>query len=46
MCGARIPARAAQVRVKLSRGATRWALEGLVVGNLTVARTAQGLAVS
>ncbi|WP_052460035.1 ISL3 family transposase [Tessaracoccus massiliensis] len=38
--------RAAEPRVKLSRRALRWALEGLVVAHLTVARIAEGLAVS
>ena len=38
--------RAAEPRAKLSRRALRWALEGLVVQHLTVARIAQGLAVS
>jgi transposase len=38
--------RAAQPRAKLSRRALRWALEGLVVGHLTVARVAEALAVS
>jgi transposase len=37
---------AAEPRAKLSRSALRWALEGLVVGHLTVARIAQALAVS
>ena len=37
---------AAEPRAKLSRGALRWALEGLVVAHLSVARIAQGLAVS
>ena len=38
--------RAAEPRSKLSRRALRWALEGLVVQHLTVARIAEGLAVS
>lgn len=38
--------RAAEPRAKLSRRAVRWALEGLVVPHLTVARIAEGLAVS
>ncbi|WNB85419.1 ISL3 family transposase [Cellulomonas sp. ATA003] len=38
--------RAAAARAKLSRRALRWALEGLVVGHLTVARIAEALAVS
>jgi transposase len=38
--------KAAEPRAKLSRRALRWALEGLVVGHLTVARIAEGLAVS
>ena len=38
--------RAAQPRAKISRGGLRWALEGLVVQHLTVARVAEGLAVS
>ena len=38
--------RAAQPRAKLSRRALRWALEGLVVQHLTVARIAEGLGVS
>src|SRR4051812_25602695 len=33
-------------RAKLSRRALRWALEGLVVGHLTIARIAEALAVS
>ena len=37
---------AAAPRAKLSRGALRWALEGIVVQHLTVARIAEGLAVS
>lgn len=37
---------AAEPRAKLSRRALRWALEGLVVGHLTVARIAEALAVS
>ena len=38
--------RAAEPRARLSRGALRWALEGIVVQHLTVARVAEGLAVS
>ncbi len=38
--------RAAAPRAKLSRGALRWALQALVVQHLTVARVAEGLAVS
>lgn len=38
--------KAAEPRSKLSRCALRWALEGLVVQHLTVARVAEGLAVS
>ena len=38
--------KAAEPRAKLSRRALGWALEGLVVGHLTVARVAEGLAVS
>ena len=38
--------RAAGPRAKLSRRAPRWALDGLVVQHLTVARIAQALAVS
>ena len=38
--------RAAEPRAKLSRRGLRWALEGLVVQHLTVARIAEGLAVS
>jgi transposase len=37
---------AAEPRAKLSRAAVRWALVGLVVGHLTVARIAEALAVS
>ena len=37
---------AADPRAKLSRAAVRWALTGLVVHHLTVARVAQALAVS
>jgi transposase len=37
---------AAPARAKLSRRGLRWALEGLVVQHLTVARIAQGLGVS
>jgi transposase len=37
---------AAESRSKLSRGALAWALRGLVVAHLTVARVAEGLAVS
>jgi len=38
--------KAAEPRAKLSRRALRWALEGLVVAHLSVARIAEGLAVS
>ena len=38
--------KAAEPRAKLSRRGLRWALEGLVVQHLTVARIAQGLGVS
>ena len=38
--------RAAEPRAKLSRRALRWALEGLVVQHLTVARIAEALVVS
>lgn len=38
--------KAAEPRALLSRRALRWALEGLVVQHLTVARVAEGLAVS
>ena len=38
--------RAAEPRSKLSRRALRWALDGLVVQHLTVARVAEALAVS
>jgi hypothetical protein len=38
--------KAAEPRSKLSRRALRWALEGLVVAHLSVARIAQALAVS
>ena len=38
--------KAAEPRAKLSRRALAWALEGLVVQHLTVARVAEGLAVS
>jgi len=38
--------KAAEPRAKLSRRGLRWALEGLVIGHLTVARIAEGLAVS
>lgn len=38
--------RAAEPRSKISRGGLRWALEALVVQHLTVARVAEGLAVS
>jgi len=37
---------AADPRAKLSRAAARWALAGLVVHHLTVARVAQALGVS
>jgi len=38
--------KAAEPRAKLSRRGLRWALEGLVVAHLSVARVAEGLAVS
>ena len=38
--------RAAEPRAKLSRRGLRWALEGIVVGHLSVARIAEGLAVA
>ena len=38
--------KAAEPRAKLSRGGLRWALNGLVVQHLTVARIAEGLAVA
>ena len=38
--------RAAEPRAKLSRRGLRWALEGIVVADLTVARVAEGLGVS
>jgi transposase len=38
--------RAAQPRAKLSRRGLRWALEGIVCRHLTMARVAEGLAVS
>ena len=38
--------RAAEPRGKVSRGGLRWALEGLVVNHLAVARVADGLGVS
>jgi transposase len=37
---------AAEPRARLCRRALRWALEGLVIGHLSVARIAEGLAVS
>ena len=37
---------AAEPRAKLSRGGLRWALEGIVVQHLSVARVAEGLGVS
>ncbi len=37
---------AAEPRAKLSRGGLRWALTGIVVGHLTVARVAEGLGVA
>lgn len=39
-------ARAAEPRAKLSRRGLRWALEGIVVQHLTVARVAEGLGVA
>jgi transposase-like protein len=41
-----VTTRAAEPRAKLSRCGLRWALEGLVVQHLTVARVAEGLGVS
>lgn len=38
--------RAAEPKAKLSRGGLRWALEGIVVQHLTVARVAEGLGVA
>jgi hypothetical protein len=38
--------RAAEPRAKLSRHGLRWALEGIVVGHLTVARIVEGLGVA
>jgi transposase-like protein len=38
--------RAAEPRTKLSRRGLRWALEGIVVQHLTVARVAEGLGVA
>ena len=38
--------RAAEPKARLSRRGLRWALEGIVVQHLTVARVAEGLAVS
>jgi transposase len=38
--------KAAEARAKLSRRGLRWALEGLVVAHLTVARIAEGLGVA
>ena len=38
--------RAAEPRARLSRRGLRWALEGIVVGHLTVARVAEGLGVA
>ena len=38
--------RAAEPRARLSRRGLRWALEGVVVGHLTVARVAEGLGVA
>lgn len=38
--------KAASPRAKLSRAALRWALEGIVVAHLTVARIAEGLGVA
>jgi transposase len=38
--------KAAQPRARLSRGALRWALEGIVCQHLTVSRVAEGLGVS
>ncbi|NNG37657.1 ISL3 family transposase [Nakamurella aerolata] len=38
--------RAAQPRARLSAGALRWALKGLVIGHLTITRIAEALAVA
>lgn len=38
--------KAAEPKARLSRRGLRWALEGIVVQHLTVARVAEGLAVS
>jgi transposase len=38
--------RAAEPRAKLSRRGLRWALEGIVIQHLTIARVAEGLAVA
>ena len=38
--------KAAEPKAKLSRRGLRWALEGLVVAHLTVARAAEGLGVA
>jgi transposase len=38
--------RAAEPRARLSRRGLRWALEGIVVGHLTVARVAEGLGIA
>jgi hypothetical protein len=46
MCGARTPAVPLSHGRKLSRRGLRWALEGIVVQHLTVARVADGLGVS
>ena len=46
MCGGKTPAAAAEPRAKLSRRALRWALEAIVCQHLSVARVAEGLAVS
>jgi hypothetical protein len=41
-----VTSKAAEPRAKLSRRGLRWALEGIVVQHLTVARVAEGLGVS
>jgi hypothetical protein len=45
-CGAKAPARRPKPRAKRSRRGPRWALEGIVVQHLTVARVAGGIGVS
>ena len=41
-----VRSKAAEPRAKLSRRGLRWALEGIVVQHLTVARVAEGLGVA